>query len=118
MQREHRLNGYSYQDFDNVGIPASKLYYHASRSQNEKELSKKAFEIKFGKTYSGYRNSIINYYLIRMRNIAKKPLWNRAKLITKIKSDMYLSCQYFNINLSEIDSMWEEIAAWYNRQFE
>src|SRR5690554_2190523 len=109
MQREHRLNGYSYQDFESVGIPASKLYYQANRTKNEKDLLKKAFEIKYGKAYAGKRNSIVSYYLGIMRNIAKKPIWERANLIRKTKNNMYLSCQYFNINLSEVDGMWEEI---------
>lgn len=118
MQREHRLNGYSYQDFESVGIPASKLYYQANRTKNEKDLLKKAFEIKYGKAYAGKRNSIVSYYLGIMRNIAKKPIWERAKLITKIKKDMYLSCQYFDIYINETDSMWEEIIAWYYKEFD
>lgn len=116
MQREYKLNGYSFRDFSQIGINPKKLYYLSSKIDDQ-ELIKEAFIIKFG-CYKNKINAIIGYYTDLVLSILSiRDTESRIYELKKIRDDYEYSMKLFKIKPSLLSDLWEKIMEPYLKLF-
>lgn len=113
MQQEHKLNGYSYQDFEKIGVPARNLYRYKKQNLTQDEMLKKAFENKYGKIYVSKYFSFENYYYEEMVIIAHQHFKHRIDRFKELKKDFYKSCTIFELSRTVSDQIWDRIGKKY-----
>lgn len=108
----NKVNGYSFKDFDTVGISHKTLYRLKDECKTEREFIDKIITYKYGSS-GNVTERLIDHYVPKVIKIKKYSRNLKLQKLKDIKTDLYTTGRLLDIKDKVLDRAWEYTASIY-----